>query len=353
MTEFKHQDGLTLIEVLVAMIVSLFLLGGIVQVYIGNKSTYQFADASSRLQETGRFALDTITTDLRRAGTWGCIGIQSDRDNDGDLTDDNEHIQNHLNNGSVNYQNNLHNIINTPPVTATVDDGPNGSDSITMTGIRPGTVTFTANLTSPGTDDIQVTGNEIFQEGDIVLITNCITADIFEASSVSDDGTVISHTLFAPTETPGNTNLAQNKCSGTGHCLMAPSDQAYTANNSAAFVLQSITYSIQVNDGVPALWRSVDGDDQELVEGVEQMQVLFGVDTDDDRMTDQYMPSNLVPNPRQIISVRIWLVVRSDTDFTLENRQTYILDSPEEIEAPDLRLRQVFSSTIALRSQAG
>ena len=89
------------------------------------------------------------------------------------------------------------------------------------------------------------------------------------------------------------------------------------------------------------------------MEGVEQMQVLFGVDTDDDRMTDQYMPSNLVPNPRQIISVRIWLVVRSDTDFTLENRQTYILDSPEEIEAPDLRLRQVFSSTIALRSQAG
>lgn len=348
MTEFKQQDGLTLIEILVAMIVSLFLLGGIVQVYIGNKSTYQFADASSRLQENGRFALDTITTDLRMAGTWGCIGLQDDDNNDGDLADNNPHIQNHLDDTSADYQNDLHNFLGNPPITATVDDGPNGSDSLTMTGVRPGTAILTADLSAPGSANIQVTANSIFQNGDIVLITNCLTADIFEANTVSADGTVISHT---PGGSPGNTN--RNTCSGTNHCLMDASDLAYTANNSAAFAMQSITYSIQVNDDVPALWRSVDGVDQELVEGIEQMQVLFGVDTDDDGMTNQYMPSDLVPNPYQINSVRIWLVVRSDTDFTLENNQTYTLDGPDEIIAPDLRLRQVFSSTIALRSKAG
>ena len=53
----KHQSGISLVEILVSLVISLFLLGGIVQVYLGNKTTFKFSNAISEVQENGRFSL--------------------------------------------------------------------------------------------------------------------------------------------------------------------------------------------------------------------------------------------------------------------------------------------------------
>lgn len=63
-----HQSGLTLVEILVALVISLFLIAGVIQLFIGTKQTYRFHDAVSRLQENGRLALDTMSMDIRMAG---------------------------------------------------------------------------------------------------------------------------------------------------------------------------------------------------------------------------------------------------------------------------------------------
>ena len=55
----KHQLGLSLVEVLVALVISLFLLTGLGQAYLSNRVSYTFSEAISRIQENGRFALDT------------------------------------------------------------------------------------------------------------------------------------------------------------------------------------------------------------------------------------------------------------------------------------------------------
>lgn len=64
----RPQRGLTLIEILVALVISLFLTAGVIQLFIGTKQTYRFHDALSRIQENARFALDSMTMDIRMAG---------------------------------------------------------------------------------------------------------------------------------------------------------------------------------------------------------------------------------------------------------------------------------------------
>lgn len=67
----SRDRGFSLIELLVAIVVALILLAGALQLYLGNKRSYNAQDRLARMQETGRFAMDVITTDLRRAGYWG------------------------------------------------------------------------------------------------------------------------------------------------------------------------------------------------------------------------------------------------------------------------------------------
>jgi type IV pilus assembly protein PilW len=64
----RCQHGLTLVEILVALVLSLLLIAGVIQLFIGSKQTYRFYDALSRLQENGRLALDAMAMDIRMAG---------------------------------------------------------------------------------------------------------------------------------------------------------------------------------------------------------------------------------------------------------------------------------------------
>jgi len=63
----QRQEGFSLVEVLVALMISLFLIAGVIQLFIGSKQSYRFYDALSRIQENGRFALEAISGDIRMA----------------------------------------------------------------------------------------------------------------------------------------------------------------------------------------------------------------------------------------------------------------------------------------------
>lgn len=334
MNILHKQSGLSLVEILVAMVISLFLLGGIISVYIGNKSTYKFSDANSRIQENARFALDIITADARMSGFWGCTDLQADKNNNGSLIEENSNIQNHLT-FEADYEPELYDFIDLPPITATVNDGLNGSDSLTIRGAKPGQSVFIADLVEPGDTDIVVSAMEDLKANDIVLITNCYTGNIFRATAVDTSAgvTTISH----------------------AESLMNRKDKPYTPNNAAAFSLQTVTYSIEPSEtdaNRPALYRSVNNIKEELIEGAEQMQVLFGEDTDNDGTPNQYLTSDNVADMYQVTAIRIWLVLTSDEANVLEKSQAYKING-ESFNANDLRMRQVYSSTIALRNREG
>ena len=68
----RPSKGFTLVEILVALAIGALLLSGIIQVFTSLKRTDKVAEALSRVQEAGRTALDSLTSDLRMIGYKGC-----------------------------------------------------------------------------------------------------------------------------------------------------------------------------------------------------------------------------------------------------------------------------------------
>ena len=64
----KHQRGMTLIELMVAALLAIFLVGGILLLHLSGRSTFIDAEQLSRIQENVRFASDYIIRDIRNAG---------------------------------------------------------------------------------------------------------------------------------------------------------------------------------------------------------------------------------------------------------------------------------------------
>jgi type IV pilus assembly protein PilW len=341
MKRYTIQRGISMVEILVALVISLFLLGGIVQVYVANKSSYSFTDAISRIQENGRFAMDTMTQDLRMAGFFGCAIFDPD---------DPVNIVNNLDPDGTGYDPELYDFILEGVIEGTENDGLNGSDSVTLRGAKPSQVQVHPPYNVSTSANIFVTLNDSIEVGDIVMVSNCRGADIFQISNLTAGGNANQmatiHNTGASTD-PGNYN--PSSCAGgNAHCL----SQSY-GSDASLFELQTVTYSIAVGaSGEPALWRSENGTNLELIESVEQMQVLYGVDTDDDDFPNRYVTIDNVADTFDVMAVRLMLLVRSEADFIAEDNQTYTYNS-NNTTAADRRLRQIFTTTIALRNRVG
>lgn len=64
----KRQQGLSLIELMVALTVSSFLIIGIVQIFIDNKNTFVFQQAQTENQENSRYTFLLLDQELSKTG---------------------------------------------------------------------------------------------------------------------------------------------------------------------------------------------------------------------------------------------------------------------------------------------
>ena len=69
----NKQSGFSLIEIMIALLIGVFLLGGMLQIFSVSQQTYRMQSNLARLQENGRFALDFLAHDIRMVGYWGCM----------------------------------------------------------------------------------------------------------------------------------------------------------------------------------------------------------------------------------------------------------------------------------------
>ena len=67
----SRQRGVSLVELMVALLLGLFLLFALVEILINGKQSFSSASHMSRLQENGRIATNLVVTDLKRAGYMG------------------------------------------------------------------------------------------------------------------------------------------------------------------------------------------------------------------------------------------------------------------------------------------
>ncbi|MBL4743508.1 MAG: PilW family protein [Cycloclasticus sp.] len=308
------QKGFTLVELMIALVIGLILTAGILQLFVSNKQTYRVTENVSRLQENGRFAMHFLTNDIRMADFWGCRGQE--------IT-----IDNNLN-ADANFD------AFSTSLGGTNDSGINGSDTITLKGAFPNAFDTTSISKSPASfqlaDSTKLTGTSL------ILLSDC------------SDGDLIQMTNAAGTFTP---SVAGGGVLGNVTTILR-SD--YDGTDAKVYQLNFVTYSIQQGfNGQNALFKSTNGDTpQELVEGIENMQILYGEDTDADGAANYYKPAGSAGlNMDNVVAVRISLVAVTLENNVTQQANTYNIFGGATITPTDNRIRRVFTSTIVIRNR--
>jgi type IV pilus assembly protein PilW len=332
----SHQRGFSLVELMVALTLSLVLMAGALSVLYSSRLSYRENDRIARLQEAGRTAVELLLRDARPAGYIGCS-----RPVFGD----------EFSNGLAGGTSLLTNF--TDPV-AGFEAGASDWTPALDTGLIPSA--------TAGSDVLVLRST---RQGQPVFRTN--TPVVNTATALSVDRSV-------GTSVPANTPMIISDCQGsavfmatafTGAGATATIEHIAGANASAnlargfdtgALVMpvQTIIYYVRdASDGSgPALWQRVDGADPvELIGGVENLQVLYGVDTDNDLLANDYRSAATVTNWQQVISLSIALLIRStETGVERDNRVYTLLDGTVG-PFNDRRQRSVFTTTVVLRNR--
>lgn len=344
--------GFSLVELMVAMALSLTLLAGVLAIFASSKKTYETTDRLSRIQESGRFALDTIVRDLRGAGYLSCrqgapffsalrtpnsllwnfaIPVQGF---DGQGSTWLPALDTGVAIGAVATSDAL--VVRVPrtdfPPLRLIEDMTSVEDPVLIEDVSPA----------------------LIQENDIVQVADCGARSVFQVTQ--NAGGVLAHVDAAATKDAKEVVLAPGNAT-------QEIDFAFTGGvlGSGELVpLRSVVYFLREGSTEGAgtsLWRRVGGSGvaEELVEGVESMQVEFGVDTDGNDVVgiSEYQTADAVTNWNQVISVRIALLVRSLSAYgTDRDSGTYQVLGEEIADPGDRHLRQVFSTTVTIRNSA-
>ena len=64
--------GFTLVELMVALLLGLIVIGGATSIMLANRQSYRTNEALSQVQESARTAFELLARDLRQAGATGC-----------------------------------------------------------------------------------------------------------------------------------------------------------------------------------------------------------------------------------------------------------------------------------------
>ncbi len=365
MKRFRLNAGFSIIEMMVAIVIGLFLLGGAISMLVTSKRTYTVQDDLARIQENARFAMEFIARDMRMAGYFGCAHNITEVFNHvnsasaGDVFDTRFPVEG-FEQGAVAWLPSGNN--NNPGIVA-------GTDAMTVRYLEPSNIFVTNSMPQPSAV-LQITPNNGLEQGDIVAVSDCASADIFQISGPNGNGPSTNgmavHNTGAGTA-PGNNSTAFPSCPGAAsNCF----SKAYDVD---ARILRLNTFRYYVgNDaaGNPALFRAalqldpvtrtVSQQPIQLIDGVEHMQVQWGVDTTGNQVPDTYLDADgaaggvNLANPddwTNVIAVRVWLLLRSvDPIGTDTDARTYQVG--DQVLGPfnDRRRRRVFATTVFMRN---
>jgi len=346
----RYARGFSVVELMVAMAISLLLLTGVVSIFVSSKSSYETNERLSRIQENGRFALDTIMTDLRASGFVGCARQPN-------------YLSTSLNSATTLQWNFLAGPVTgfestgastwSPAMDASIPSPLSGSDVLAVRVPVRERLAFplSANL-GAATNSLQVAAGSTngVETGDIAMAYSCEAISVFQVSGYDPATGVISHAANAAGQTPGNANNTVNYSYRQAVTQVVPVE-------TVAYFIAPAARVTDATDPAPAgttsLWRRRGlGAAQELVEGIEQIQVLYGVDTNGDVIVDAYRTANNVGNWNDVISVSVALLARSIEQYGVDTDQrTYTLLDVTVAAPADRRLREVFAATASIRNR--
>ena len=394
----RHARGFSLVELMVALALGLLLTIAMVTVYITSKSSFTRQQQLSTVQQSVRIAFEYLAGDARMVGHLGCFTGKPTNVCDGNVgsfcnTISTVDARSNYAVGVEGYEytTGAYTLTSNSPANVTaaanwvtnVSTNAGAANTIPLTtiagaaGLTPGSDVLLIRTVSgrpvrlaaaiPGTNQTTFTLENVaggtcsngtakvsgLCPNSHVLLASCKTARAFDVQSISN-------------ATPATLTVR------TGTNLGA--DPAYPTDGSEVFPLQTIAYYVKQSSsgtGTSLYRRTFDGDnangvEQELIDGVENMQVRYGVDTtapDADGVVDDYRvargaagtSADSVTDWSRVVAVRMSLLLRSATPVEADtSTATSAVVGGVTVTYPTAGSkydRRVFTTTVAVRNK--
>lgn len=342
----KRYSGVSLIELMVAVLLGLVLIAGIGHLFLSSNRTYLQQNELSRIQENARFAMNLLARDIRMAGYTGCPQ-PTNLANTLYTTTDSREWMTHFDKG----------IMGISQINKSRIDSAAISEAIVIHKLdaEEGQVVSSHNLSSA---QLSVAGSD-YDEGDLLALVEqrCDQVSLFRAANGSSGSS-----LFHVAGLSGSLYNCTSSLKGNYNCMNGVSDNSpYSHKNSVVMPVSSLAYYLRKSDGVPNLYRKYAGEytsgtaryAESLIEGIEGLSFLYGYDTDGDRTPDQYRTADSIglfsADWKNVVSVRMELLARSFSEIA-EVVQPYFF-AGQRITPTDKYLRRSFVMTVELRNR--
>ncbi|MBB1415812.1 MULTISPECIES: PilW family protein [Pseudoalteromonas] len=318
------QQGFTLVEMMVALFIGGLVLGGVMFTYISMKVTTRDTMTIGELQETGRLALNIMQRDIEQIGFWGTFYEDSfSKENTNTLANPTPDCSEGLNNGSF-------------PVFS-ANSNFRSVYAIESTG---GAQLNCIPDSQDNTDILQVKFLEGLQIAPADTSSNMYYFIAEQERAEFRRGPIAAGTIN------GNATIWRYR-----HHVYYIDEQPFQFNGENIDVPVLMRRRLTPNGGM---------NPETIMEGVENMRFLFGLDTNNDNRVDTYRSiSKMTPtdweNRRGILTVQVFILVRAlheDADLNQLN-QTYTLgeDADQRVLRFNDRFRRaLFTTTIRLNN---
>jgi type IV pilus assembly protein PilW len=315
--------GVTLIELMIAMVIGLLMIAGALTLYARTRDSYQTLDSISRLQESARYAMDVLEDDVRLAGFWGL----------------------------TNNPANVTNIGATIAVGSTCGNWPNNW------------ATDLGNFIAGSNDSYGLTcaayGSGAQANTDVIAVRRASAQRITQTAA---GVTPFDNDILVATSRSTGVLFVGADALAAGYDIADVANQPHTDDTRQLFVnAYYVSKDSSLGTGYPSLRRWTLGagptmTDQEIMPGVEDMQIQYGIDstafaTGDQRVAAYYVDPGAVPAGAEVVAVRIWLRVRSQSlDLGFVDNTPYVYADENTAAIGDHYHRFVLQRTIQIRN---
>jgi type IV pilus assembly protein PilW len=328
----RRARGFTLPELMVAVTIGLLILAGMTTLFVRNSRAQAEVEKANRQVENGRFGIDLITTDLRNAGYYGEFD-PTPLDTPAAVPDP--------------CANSLAALAAALPLHVQGYDS-GDTTPVCVQDQRAGTDILVVRHTRPC-----VVGDSYCQED--------VSGPLFQASLCNNQSELDSSSItayFRLDTDASKLDRHKRDCTTKADTRRYETHIYFVANND------------NDGDGIPTLKRAelrlgADGTlgfvTVPLVEGIENMQLEYGIDTDGDGQPDMFTPApGTADNWRGAMSVRISLLARN-TEATpgYIDKRKYVLghlaDGTDNViaAANDAYKRHVFQTLVLMPNPIG
>lgn len=336
----RVQRGFTVVEIMVAMAIGLVVSAVVVTMFAASSRSYHVTDAMGDLQEAGRIAMSTLQRDVHRVGFRGC-NSNNVRDSAPILNvqaTPTEYL-NDFTTGVQGYEASESGWAPALPAAIAapgepVSTGPTPQTDALVMRVVPGTPVALSTDMAAMTDDVPVMSTAGFAAGSRVVVADCVRATVFQVTGVN--GGMLQHALGAGT----NTSASVQRAFGADAAVMRYETHAY-------FIGPSLRDAVNER----SLWLRVDGNAPvEVVENVEDLQILYGEDTDGDYVPNLFHTADAVANWNNVLAIQLSLLLRGGGLRDNQVATGYVYNGASVMPG-DRRLRRTYTATIQLRNR--